>query len=570
MKFAENNRVSHRQLYRQIILELLAPFLLCMSGKDWPYAKGGLDDGNGLLGLGIALVLLGLYVVFVIRLEPYFADLTKTTGIFMGRVIGIFFLVFVLLAGGYLVSVIADLVPVSLITGIEGKWISLWAVIVCAAGTWKGMQRRGRMAEVSGGFFAGGILLMLILCILQGNLSYLKEMTETWTFSPGTVLEKMYGILCAFSVIGLLPFLLKDVEKYGSAGKAVAGGIFTTGGILAGVKILLPAVLGMDRVRAEDYPVLPLLDGADLPGNVLARFDVLWIGFLLYSLLFALGSLMHYGHQISCGTRLGKGRIWMPAIIWIFSQISIDGLEIRQYFVWYLSYIFVPGLLICQVYVYFKGKGRYRKKTVALALFMVCSLFFGGCGSAVEPEKRMYPLALGVDASAEGILVTYGMPDLSQSTGQGKEEEDSSARVLQITGSDFHEITQVYDRSQEKFLDMGHVQVLILGQTILEDGRWRMVLEYLKENPFTGEDIYVFGTTQAQEVLKWHGENNSCAGEYITGLMENRMSGQRNSAVTLRDVFYQWYKNDSLPVLPEITVTDSSLEIVGLKQRQTE
>ena len=31
-------------------------------------------------------------------------------------------------------------------------------------------------------------------------------------------------------------------------------------------------------------------------------------------------------------------------------------------------------------------------------------------------------MALGVDASEEGICLTYGMPDLSESTGQGKEE----------------------------------------------------------------------------------------------------------------------------------------------------
>ncbi len=85
MKFAENNRISHRQLYRQIILSLAAPFLLCMSGKDWPYASGGLDDGNGLLGLVLALVVLGFYVVFLIRLEPYFGDLTKAAGGFPGR-----------------------------------------------------------------------------------------------------------------------------------------------------------------------------------------------------------------------------------------------------------------------------------------------------------------------------------------------------------------------------------------------------------------------------------------------------------------------------------------------------
>ena len=32
MRFAENNRISHRQLYRQMILEFLAPFILCMYG----------------------------------------------------------------------------------------------------------------------------------------------------------------------------------------------------------------------------------------------------------------------------------------------------------------------------------------------------------------------------------------------------------------------------------------------------------------------------------------------------------------------------------------------------------
>lgn len=116
-----------------------------------------------------------------------------------------------------------------------------------------------------------------------------------------------YGTLCAFSPVALLPFLLGNVEKYGSAGKTVAGGILTLGGILIGMELLLPAVLGYDRVAAESYPVLPLLAGADLPGNVLARFDILWMGFLLYSLLFAIGSLLYYGNQIIGKSHPGRG-----------------------------------------------------------------------------------------------------------------------------------------------------------------------------------------------------------------------------------------------------------------------
>ena len=82
----------------------------------------------------------------------------------------------------------------------------------------------------------------------------------------------------------------------------------------------------------------------------------------------------------------------------------------------------------------------------------------------------MYPMALGVDASEEGMCLTYGMPDLPESTGQGKEEEDGGSRVLQISGADFTRIEKMYDQSQEKLLDMGHLQVLVMGRTLVEDG----------------------------------------------------------------------------------------------------
>ena len=244
----------------------------------------------------------------------------------------------------------------------------------------------------------------------------------------GNVSQSFYGTLCAFSPVALLPFLLGNVEKYGSAGKTVAGGILTLGGILIGMELLLPAVLGYDRVAAESYPVLPLLAGADLPGNVLARFDILWMGFLLYSLLFAIGSLLYYGNQIIGKSHSGTGRFWLPALVFLISLLEEEGKGILDYFGWCLAYIFVPGILICQFYMFIRGKGhrrKQRKRAVSVVTgILSVSLFMSGCGAAVEPEKRMYPMALGVDASEEGICLTYGMPDLSESTGQGKEEED--------------------------------------------------------------------------------------------------------------------------------------------------
>ncbi len=562
MRFAENNRISHRQLYRQMVLALLAPFMLCIFGK------GGLNGISAVAGIVFAVILLGFYVILLIRLTPPFDDLVKSAGSFVGRLIGIFFLIYVLMAGGYLLSLLRRLVPESLLTGVSGRWIAFWAIVVCSLGTWKGVQRRGRMAEVSGGLLLGGIVIMMALCMPQIKTEYLLESIQWDELTAENIGQSFYGILCAFSAVSLLPFLLGDVEKYGSAGRTVAGGILTLGVLMAGMEILLPAVLGYDRVRAENYPVLPLLSGADLPGNVLARFDILWMGFLLYSLLFAIGSLLYYGNQIIRNSHLGPagaGRFWIPALVFLISLLEEGGRGIEDYFGWSLGYIFVPGILICQFWLFLRGKGRYknqRKKAAGIAagILSFC-LLLGGCGAAVEPEKRMYPMALGVDASPEGICFTYGMPDLSRSTGQGKEEEDGGARVLQISGTDFLQIEKIYDQSQEKLLDMGHLQVLVIGRELVEDGRWRMVLDYLKQEPFTGEDLYVFEAENAGEILEWHGEDNSSAGEYITGLIRNRISRENITAVTLRELFYEKYREDKILRLPMVEIREESLEV---------
>ena len=166
MRFAENNRISHRQLYRQMILALLAPFMLCIFGK------GGINGISAVTGTVLALILLGFYVILLIRLTPAFDDLVKSAGGFVGRLIGIFFLLYVLLAGGYLLALLRYLVPASLITGVSGRWIAFWAIVACSLGTYKGMQRRGRMAEVSGGLLLGGIVIMLALCVPQAKAEY--------------------------------------------------------------------------------------------------------------------------------------------------------------------------------------------------------------------------------------------------------------------------------------------------------------------------------------------------------------------------------------------------------------
>lgn len=601
MKFAENNRISQRQLYRQIVIAFIAPFLLCLfSGRR----NQGL---SGLTGTLLAVAVFLFYVIFLIRLGYAFANPCKTAGKILGRLMGIFYLVYCILGAAFLLDLLGEIVSVSLGTGVQKVWLCVIALIVCSLGTHRGIQRRGRIGEVSGGLVLVAVVLMLLLSAGQGRWEYFQEMLWNSEFSGRRILQSGYYVICAFSGLSLLPFLLEHVEKKGnsgnvkSIGKTVVLAVVTLGVLLILAELLLPAVFGWGRLRYENYPILPLLAGADLPGNVLARFDVLWMGFLLYSLLFSVGSFLHYGHLIVEKTGLGTGRVWIGLLVFVVMVTEVRGIRIRDYFEMYLGCIFVPGMLIIQIIFFIMGKKRWKKKAEpsnlkkrnragwgknsiniarqrkaaeglnlgnyvrrcsVVVIILGISLFtLSGCGG-VEPEKRMYPLALGADIEDRKIQLTYGVPDLPKATGQEKNGEDQGNAAPSVSGDSFQEIEQLYSRTQEKYLDMGHLEILVLGQSLLDGGRWEQVLEYLKQEPTIGENVYVFRSSNAAEAVGWGSPQETSLGEYLLGLLENNPDGSPSQAVTLRELYHEMYDRGALPALPDLIIQGEELEVV--------
>lgn len=545
MKYAENNRISHRQLYRQMILALMAPLLLILSGR--------INGKNGIFAAILAAVLLCAYVFVLMRVSPCCIDTVRFLGQITGRSVGVFFLVYIVLTGGFLLKILGKILPEWLISGIPARWLLFIAVLVCSSGTHKGMQKRGRMAEVSGGILLWGILFMMMLSLGQSKTEYFREMMEKSTVSVREILKETYVIICGFAGISMLPFAGKQIEKRGSAGKTVVLGLVTVTGIFLGMILLLPSVLGWERIKEEAWPILPLMAGADLPGNVLARFDILWLGFLLYGILFAVGSLFHYGHEIIARTHLGTGRYWMAVLVYILAFTEIDGVYLQ-----YLEYIFVPGVLLIQTGM-LTGRGRKFQRKQAVAGILLLCFFFCGC-AAIEPEKRMYPLAMGIQEKDGEFQLSYGMPDLPQATGQEKPEEEKSASVLTIAGKDFQEIETNYNRSQEKYLDIGHLQVILFSDEILQGERWKEFLSYIKKEPLAGENIYLFRTDDPEKILNWN-NGGTTAGEYLKGLLENRLPEDKKEGVALRQVYYQWYKDGTLPEFPRILLEGEEIQV---------
>ena len=481
--------------------------------------------------------------------------MVRFLGGFCGRAAGIFFLIYIVLTAVYILKLLEQMIPRWMLMGVSPGWLSFLVIIVCSVGTERGIQRRGRMAEVSGGLLLAGILLMMLLCLGQVQSDYLQEMFETEILSGDGIIQSGYLFLCGFSGIGFLPFIMRDVEKRGSSGKTIIAAILTVSGILAGILFLLPAVFGWKRLLTETYPILPLLAGADLPGNVLARFDVLWMGFLLYGLMFTIGSLFYYGHQIVEKCSLGTAKYWLAILIFVLSLFEVPGGDTNTFYRNYVGGVFIPGLLIVQMAILLHGQKKKIKKTTTVVL-IICILTLSGC-SGIEPEKRMYPLALGTEWSEGGWKFIYGMPELPSAEGQKEESKNS---VLTIEGTDFETIEKTYNRSQEKYLDMGHLQVLILQNALVQSDHWKDLLTYMEKEPLIGENVYVFRTENPVQIMEWNREGTSI-GEYLPGLLENRIPDEQKNAVTLRQVYHQWYESGTLSRLPEIVFQNEEIQV---------
>ena len=351
--FADNHRISHRQMIRQLILSLAVPILLCLPGTHH------ILGANGLLGILVNFIIYYFAIILLIRIAPAYQDLQKTLGTFQSRCIGLLYLVPLVLTGAYLLSTAASLACTYLISGIP-KWLaSLLILAVCATGSHMGLEKRGRIGEVSCGLIIGAFLLLYLLACFQGNSTYLNspvQGTLRWQDS----LDSIYGIFCALSFLGFLPFLLPRVSKPNSSGKIIFYGVLFLGAMLAIALVLAQAVFGWERLIREEFPILPLMAGTDLPGDVLARFDVLWISLLIYGLFFSLGSIFFYGSHILEQVNFQPLRLWLLLLVYGITLNPAAGYPIDEYFGWLLVWVITPLMLALTFYVSIWYKSRNK------------------------------------------------------------------------------------------------------------------------------------------------------------------------------------------------------------------
>lgn len=550
--FADNAQISHRQLFRQVVVGLLGIYFLAVP------VLPGLFGRQGILAL---LTGMGIYLflcIYFIRIKHIFQNPVRYMGKIPGRIFVLLYLSWLWMMGVYLLLMISGITERFLIENSVPWIIILLSGAAAYVGSSHGLERRGRMAEVCFPVLLVLVVGMLLLGILRVNPRYLQETgslsLEGWVYST-------YEVLCVFLPFTFLPITLGNVKKPGETQKAMTGAVCFLTGLLCLSLLLLQGNFGLGGYGHKEYPMIDFMAGVRIPGKFLERVDIFWTAGLMFSLLFGLGSVFFYSHELLERVKLKKTGAFVGAGILLAAEICRKMEVSTEFFVSLTVKVYGPLFLILLLYAGVAGKRKRMlwKTAVLLTATAFAASFLNGCG--VSLEDRTFPLSMGADYEKGQYRLIYGIPGLEQITGQKKEDtENSQPQAIVYEGKTVEDAEECFDKNQENYLDLGHIKVLILGKGLLENrGALEDFLGYLEEKPSVAGNLYVFSCEDVPGIMSLEGEES--VGEYLAGILENNPEGRRETAMTLQDLYNAWHRGEEMPTLISVTVVNNKPQI---------
>lgn len=546
--FADNARISHRQLFRQIVLGVIGIYTLVI--PIFPEVFGR----QGILCLLTVMAVYILFFIYFIRIKTVMQNPRRYMGKIFGSIFVFLYMSWLWFMGVYLLLTTARITDRFLIEGSV-----YWIVIILAGaatylGSHQGLERRGRMAEVCFPVFLFILAGMLCLGILRMKSYYLGELGDLTLHGW---LKGSYQVFCAFLPFTFLPVALGNVKKPGETGKVMRGALFLVTGILMLCLLLLQGSFGIGGYEHSRYPMVEFMAGIRIPGDFLERVDIFWVAAVMFSMLFALGGVFFYNHELLVRTDMEKGAPFLATGV-VAAALICEKAQVSPELFWKITgWFYGPLFLLLLIYAGFAGK----KKSVFVkgAAILLCMLPLSGCG--VSLENRAFPLSMSADYKDGSFELIYGIPGLGEITGQGKNQEEQP-QAISYQGATPKEAEEAFNRNQKNYLDMGHMKIILLGKDLLEneDALFEF-LNYLEEKPSVAGNIYVFSCEDVKALMSFDTQGGESVGDYLTGILENNLEGKPKNAVTLQDLYNRWHRKEQLPQLLEAELVNKRPQI---------
>lgn len=344
--FAENWKISLRQITRLMILDLfgasslLLPGMLAdMTGADGVFCL--------LLGMAGGFVLLGLIQGSLRQMKgSYYEYMKQTAGQLTGDIFMVFYLVYFITLAGYMLYEISAMILTWLL--LDGSYIlvSILLLLFALYGTVRGIEGRARIYEILFWFLGIPLLFMLFLAALDINPDYWTPIV--WSSERGFLKNSIAVWIFLLPLSGLLflkPFCRKP-EKIAVCGKRALVSVTILNAV---IYLILTGTFGQHTVQVLRRPVITLMSMINLPGGFFSRQDVTMTAVWFFALFALLNTGVFQGTLIlkeMCHEENSNYSMWAVAVLVFLAGMGFfQNSVMTDIFQRYQAWIVLPGML---------------------------------------------------------------------------------------------------------------------------------------------------------------------------------------------------------------------------------
>lgn len=354
-RFSENEIISSRQVAWILTLNILA------AGLFWLPALLKGNSYSDLLCRGTAaLVMVLIYYggAFVLLNRSGEKNIFKRNTQGMRQVIRGFFLVYYLIGTVYAMQVFGEVIDALIVEDYAYPVPILFLLAAVVYGAGKGIEVRGRTAELLGWLVCVPLLLFFAVGAWQAfKNGWPKLEAVTWS---EFFKDSYAGIL--FFILGDHPVLLYQYMRSGKGHKQVLWyGLAGSCLMILAALILTGAFLTPEGMAREAQPFGILLQIVRFPGNFISRYDVFFIMLWMLSFyVFVSGMLLHSVEMLAELTgnkeqRAGKRRmaLGLGILVLVLTCLIWQWQSFKDIF---QSWMLYAGIPVCILLVLARGR----------------------------------------------------------------------------------------------------------------------------------------------------------------------------------------------------------------------
>lgn len=350
MMFANNKKISIRQIRRLLLLDLFGLSSLILPGR-----LSSLAGPDGIFCIGAAAILGLLYVWMLGKVlnqmqDDYYTYMKKQTGQILSDIFMIFYFFFFLFLSAYVLFQLTSLVKAWLLPEGSYGWICLLLLVLAGYAAISGLEGRARIYEILFWFLGAPVLFMLLLAARGVDTNYWTPIANTGieNFGSGTVTVFIF-FLPIFLILFMKPYCAKPEKLYPCAKRV----LLLSASISGIIYLILLGTFQSKTTYALTRPVITLMSMVKIPGGFFARLDAFMTAIWFFSLFAFLNTGVFYSSQTLkqlFGEKKTNYVLWAVLVLifgiamWFFKY---PGAEII--FEAYIKYLALPVLVLLPV-----------------------------------------------------------------------------------------------------------------------------------------------------------------------------------------------------------------------------